>query len=129
MIESPPPLLLSSDGPKYKEGAQKTWASACKEGAWRIVQTTRLTKIGMQTGRLFAAAAASAIVGRKTIKVRGRKWSGRSAKNDAKYGRTDSNNRWRLTSLNDVIFQPMRSLDFFITNHVIITRLKLSTTN
>ena len=79
------------------------------------------------TGRFFAAAA-SAIVVRTTIKVRGRKWSGRSAKNDAKYGRTDSNNRWRLTSLNDVIFQPMRSLDFFITNHVIITRLKLWTT-
>ena len=60
---------------------------------------------------------------------------GRSAKNDTKYGRTDSNTRWRLTkirgyiksrafnfsSLNDVIFQPMRSLDLRIRDHVSIS--------
>ena len=49
------------------------------------------TKCMIITGRFFAAAvAASAIVVRTTIKVRGRmegrKWSGRSAKNDTKYG-------------------------------------------
>ena len=83
------------------------------------------------TGRFLAAAAAVVISAWKE----GRKWSGRSAKNDTKYGRTDSNTRWRLTkipgyiksrafnfsSLNDVIFQPMRSLDLRIRDHVSIS--------
>ena len=81
------------------------------EGSGRVVQTTRLTKV--RNARFLAAAAA--------VVVSAWKWSGRSAKNDTKYERTDSNTRWRLTSLNDVIFQPMRSLDLRIRDHVSIS--------